>query len=179
VSLEILDIDDHPLRKSSRRLGYSFGNIQRIASGVFLFFSLLLILVFPILGMPLSLFFGFALTSSYGFQIDAGRGRCREYSKAFGIKRGAWQQLADFPFVAVLKSQKGYTAASMSNRTVTNTDPVFEVFLLSETHRTKIQVAEFKDLEKAKSFAKEFATVVERKFTTYSPQISQSSRRRR
>lgn len=146
---------------------------------MFLFFSLLLILVFPILGVPLSLFFGFALTSSYGFQIEAGRGRCREYSKAFGIKRGAWQQLADFPFVAILKSQKGYTAASMSNRTVTTTDPIFEVFLLSETHRTKIQVAEFKDLEKARSFAKEFATVVERKYTTYSPQISQSSRRRR
>ncbi|MCZ4409807.1 hypothetical protein O3Q51_13385 [Cryomorphaceae bacterium 1068] len=160
-------------------MGYSFGNIQRIVSGVFLFFSLLLILVFPILGVPLSLFFGFALTSSYGFQIEAGRGRCREYTKAFGIKRGAWKNLTDFPFVAVLKSQKGYTTASMSNRTVTTTDPVFEVFLLSETHRTKAQVAEFKDQDTALTFAKEFATVIEKKYARYSPQLSAKSRRRR
>jgi len=176
---EILDIDNHPLRKSSRRLGYSFGTIPRIGSGVFLFISLLMSFGIPILGIPLSLFFAFALSSSYGFQIDAGRQRFREYSQAFGLKRGEWKNLNDFPFVAILKSQKGHAAASMSNRTVTTTDEFFEIYLLSETHRTKIQVAEFKDLEKAKSFAKEFATVIERKLTTYSPQISSSSRRRR
>ena len=86
---------------------------------------------------------------------------------------------ADFPFVAILKLKKGHVTAGMFNRTVTTTDEFFEIYLLSETHRTKIQVAEFKDLEKAKSFAKEFATVAERKLTTYSPQISSSSRRRR
>ena len=123
--------------------------------------------------------FGFVLTSRYGFQIDCTKGKCREYAKAFWIKKGDWKNLTDFPFVAVLKSQKGYTTASMSNRTVTATNPFFEVFLLSETHRTKIQVALFKDLETAKSFAKEFASVVERKYTAYSPQISSSSRRRR
>lgn len=176
---EILDTDNHPLRKSSRRLGYSFGTIPRIGSGVFLFISLLMSLGIPTLGIPLSLFFVFAISSSYGFQIDASRQRFREYSQSFGIKRGKWKNLNDFAFVAILKSQKGHAAASMSNRTVTTTDEFFEIYLLSETHRTKIQVAEFKDIEKAKSFAKEFATVVERKFTTYSPQISPSSRRRR
>jgi hypothetical protein len=176
---DVLDNDDHPLHKSSRRLGYSFGTIPRIGSGVFLVISLLMMLGIPILGIPLSLFFVFALTSSYGFQIDTAKQRFREYSKAFGIKRGEWKKLDDFPFVAILKSQKGHTAASMSNRTVTTTDEVFEVYLLSETHRTKVQVAEFRNLEKAKSFAKEFATVVEKQLVNYSPQITPSSKKRR
>ena len=132
-----------------------------------------------LLGVALLLFFAFIVTAEYGFQMDAAKGQFREFSKVFGIKRGAWKNLSDYPFVAILKSQKGHTTASMSNRTVTTTEPAFEVYLLSETHRSKVQVAEFKDLEKAKSFVKEFATVVKRKYTTYSPQISQSSRRRR
>ncbi|HKL40606.1 MAG TPA: hypothetical protein VJ894_08005, partial [Cryomorphaceae bacterium] len=125
------------------------------------------------------LFFVFAISGSYGFQIDASRQRFREYSQAFGIKRGEWKDLKYFPFVAILRSQKGHTAASMSNRTVTTIDEVFEVYLLSETHRTKAQVAEFRNLEKAQSFAKEFATVVEKQLVNYSPQRSPRSKRRR
>lgn len=176
---EILDIDNHPLRKSSRRLGYAFGSIQRGVSAFFLLISVLMIFGVPILGVPLTLFFGFALTSRYGFQIDASKNRFRSYSEAFGIKRGTWQVLSDFPDVAILSTKKGTTTASMSNRTVTSTDVVYEVYMLSETHHTKVQVAEFKDQDKALAFAKEFATVVEKKYARYSPQLSARSRRRR
>ncbi|MFT4770806.1 MAG: hypothetical protein ACJAZC_002162 [Cryomorphaceae bacterium] len=172
-------MDNHPLRKSSRRIGFSFSPIQRIGAGVFCVISFLMIFQQAFLGVALLLFFAFIVSAEYGFQIDAAKGQFREFSKVFGIKRGAWKGLANFPFVAVLTVQKGHTAASMSNRTVTTTDTVYEVYLLSKTHRTKVEEVEFLNHEKATAFAKEFTAVVEKDFVNYRPQVSPKSQRRR
>jgi hypothetical protein len=53
------------------------------------------------------------------------------------------------------------------------------VYLLSKTHRTKVEEVEFLNHEKATAFAKEFTAVVEKDFVNYRPQVSPKSQLRR
>ncbi len=176
---EILDVDNHPFRKYRKRIGFSFNLIQRLVSWFLFLSSLLVIFGAPWLGIPLTLLFLYGATGSYGMQIQADKDRFREYQSLAGIRWGKWKSLKEYPDVAILTENKGYAVYSQSNRRTADTDLSYGVYLLTPSHRVRVEVSTFKEKQEAKKFAEELAMVLLKKYTVYNPQVSQKTRSRR
>lgn len=161
------------------RHGFNFA-IPIVVAGISVsIFGLFMILDNPIGALALMLIGAFLWTNTSGMQFDLIQGRFREYGSFFGIKSGEWISLGTTPYLAVLIGKKGYTMLSQSNRSASTAIDVFQVFLLSETHRTKYMVRSFEMKEEARSFAEELAGRLNKKVVTYDPQVSAETRARR
>ncbi|MFN2428515.1 MAG: hypothetical protein ABR574_00755 [Cryomorphaceae bacterium] len=175
----ILDDDHSKLPVITYRAGYSFAVSVVVVGAVIALVGLLTIFVAPIIGFFMVVAGGFLFSSTYGFQLDKKRWRCREYSSVFWIKRGDWISLDTLPDVSILSGKSGFVVRSMSNRATENTTANYTVYLLSKTHRTKVMVKRFEDHGRAKEFAESLAAEIDGNLKKYSPAVSAQTRRRR
>lgn len=175
----ILDDNHSNTRIASYRAGFSFAIPVVIVGAVIGVLGLLTLLIAPIVGALMAGFGGFIATSSYGFQLDKKRNRCREYTSVFWIKRGTWINLDNLPDVSILSGKSGFVVRSMSNRATDSTTVNYTVYLLSKTHRTKVMVKKFEDRSLAQEFAEGLAISLNRDLKKYSPAVSAKTMRRR
>src|SRR5690554_8117764 len=87
--------------------------------------------------------------------------------------------LDQFPYLTVLKSRKGTTLYSRSNRSTTIINDDYEVVMLNETHRVKVVVQSFEKKEKAMKFAEQFVLAYIKQLVKYNPVVSDATLRRR
>jgi len=175
----VLDHDDLQTKVQTFRAGFSFAMPIVITGVVISLAGLLIALLSPIAGAIIFILGGLMCTASYGFQLDARNDRFREYTSVFGIKRGSWLKLSDYPDVAVLSGKKGTTVRSLSNRSTSTTEATFTVHLLTPTHRTRVPIKSFKEPAEAKDFAQHLASSLNKRSTSFSPKISEATMRRR
>jgi hypothetical protein len=176
---QILDHKHNDFRKFSHHIGFSFPTPVVIAAAFFGLIGFIVILVYPIAGLMVVGFFGYICSSTYGFEMDWPKNRCREYTRVFGIKRGEWVPLSDRPYVSVLHDEVGNSVASLSNRITSYTETKYNVYLLSETHRTRMLVKMFDKKDTASEYARHLAVGAQLQFAVYSPQVSARTRQRR
>lgn len=175
----ILDDNYSNKRIANYRAGFSFAIPVVIVGTVIGVLGLLTVLFVPVIGGVMAAAGGFIATSSYGFQLDKKRNRCREYSSVFWIKRGTWINLDNLPDVSILSGKSGFVVRSMSNRATDSTTLNYTVYLLSKTHRTKVMVKKFEDRSLAQEFAESLAMTLNRDLRKYSPAVSAKTMRRR
>lgn len=165
--------------KITSRMGFSFpfhillGSISMSVAGIVAVFEN------PLLGIGLIVVGSFFWSSSYGSQIDFDKGVFREFGTIFGIKRGEWKKLEKLKDVTILVGQQKTAIMANVVQVGTSTDDRYEVCLLNESHRVRIVIQKYKDLEEAKTFAASLATKMNGSVVKYSPAISQKTRNRR
>ena len=93
----ILDDDHSNARKVTHRTGFSFAIPVVIVGAIIGLFGLLSILFVSLVGAVMVVVGGFLATSSYGFQLDVKRNRCREYTSNFFDKA---RYLAESRYIA-------------------------------------------------------------------------------
>lgn len=175
----ILDDNHSNTRIASYRAGFSFAIPVVIVGAIIGILGLLTVLFVPVIGGFMTVAGGFIATSSYGFQLDKKRNRCREYTSVFWIKSGTWINLDNLPDVSILSGKSGFVVHSMSNRATDSTTVYYTVYLLSKTHRTKVMVKKFEDRSLAQEFAESLAMTLNRDLKKYSPAVSAKTMRRR
>jgi hypothetical protein len=74
---------------------------------------------------------GFFGTASTGILLDPNTKSIKHYTSVLGYKKGDFKKLDDYPFITILKKNKG----SAGKQRI-----VFEVYMLSKTHRGKTLV---------------------------------------
>ena len=86
---------------------------------------------------------GFFGTASTGILLDPNTKSIKHYTSIFGYKKGNYRKLDDYPFIAILQKNKGSAGKQRL---------VFEVYMLSKSHRGKTLVhisASAKDANRA------------------------------
>lgn len=161
------------------KIGQSFPPTILFVSKLFTVVGLLFLLLIPILGFIILAISTFIWSTSYGFETNKFSGQFREYGRTFGIKWGKWQNLDQFPDMTILTLKEGLTVRSRSNVSLTVVENYYGIYLLTSSHRTKILVNKFKDLEEAKDFITPIALSLKKEVVQYNPAISERTRMRR
>ena len=81
--------------------------------------------------------------------------------------------------MTILTLQEGLTVRSRSSVSMTLVESYYGVYLLTSSHRTKVLVNKFKNLEKAKEFITQTAMELNKEYVQYNPVISERTRMRR
>lgn len=101
---------------------------------------------------------GFMAFTPCGIQLRVKDKLFRNYVSILGIKTGNWKSLKPFVFIALVGSRIAETTLGASTPvSVTTTEKVFNICLLSETHKEKLILKQCKDAEKAKFALKELS----------------------
>ncbi|WP_417265638.1 hypothetical protein [Brumimicrobium sp.] len=161
------------------KIGSSFPFAVAIVGGVISFAGLLLLANLFLVGIVAMAIGAFFWSSTYGLQINDETQEFREYGSVLGLKRGDWKPLDQLPYLTVLKSRKGTTLYSRSNRSTTIINDDYEVVMLNETHRVKVLVQSFEKKEKAMKFAEQFVLAYNKQLVKYNPVVSDATLRRR
>ncbi len=138
--------------------------------------SLLLMQFAGILVVAMGAFLAF---SKNGVLIDKPNSRFKEYANYFGVKFGEWQSLTAFPEIGVLSGARGYTALSLGNVRMTDTEKSFDVYLLSEGHLKKVCIGHFESPDEARAQCALLADRFGLNQAVYSPVTSRQGRSRR
>ncbi|MGD1848030.1 MAG: hypothetical protein ACFB10_21765, partial [Salibacteraceae bacterium] len=105
----------------------------------------------------------------------------RLYTKYWGVlKMGEWKPMQHYPYISVLRRDLGTTVYNrvMHQQKIYH-DTLFDVVLLSETHRHKVSIMRLKGNEKATEEARKLAKALSKKLTNYAPKISEKTKARR
>src|SRR5690554_3763444 len=164
---------------TSYKIGQSFPSAVVGVGGFISFIGLILLANFPPIGIAGVAIGAFFWSSTYGLQIDLLTNNFREYGSVFGFKRGDWKSFDKYPYVTVLKSRRGVTLYSRSNRSTTIIDDAYEVVLLNETHRSKAVAQSFDKKETADLFAEQFSEQYGKALVKYNPVVSEATKQRR
>lgn len=128
--------------------------------------SSLLGFVFILIGIYLSFTY-------HGIDIEIASDKYRNYVSYIGIKvASAWKSLNPYSDLCILKTRESSARYSMSNQSNTSSESYFDIFLLNSSHRKKIFVERFSDLESAKEKAMMLANESNKKYTKYNPKGS-------
>ena len=120
------------------RQGFSFNGLVVVAGVLLSIFGLFLIFIIGDLIGLVALFIGvFLWSSSYGAQINLEQKKCREYGQLFWLKKGKWENLDRYPYLAVTKSKVGIKLTSIGGNPSRHSGNDFIVCLISESHRKK------------------------------------------
>jgi len=163
----------------SFRHGFNFAIPVVIVGLMASVFGLLMLFSQPIGGVLLAVAGAFLWTNSGGMQIDRVHGRFREFDSLYGIKNGEWKSLDTVPYLSILLGKKGFTMYSQSNRSASTAVDVYQVCLLTETHRSKYPVHSFESKEEAEAFAVQLAAQLQKKIVAYDPKVSAGTQARR
>lgn len=130
--------------------------------------------------IPLTIALG-GLSFHYGTDIDVNNNRYREYSSILFMKFGSWKSLKLYPFITVLKYNKGRSASlgipsmggygyySAKPSDVDYTDGEFAIYLLNKSHYQKIEIELHHDLKKAQERMAYFSEAMKKEVVTYNP----------
>lgn len=119
-------------------------------------------LLFCIIGLGLSF-------SIEGVLIDKVGNRFKEYSQFYWLKFGKWQSLTNYPYLTVLEITEKQTMYSRANVAHANTNIVYEITLLNDTHYSRILLKQVKQKEQAHMEAEQLAHDLQLEKVVYSP----------
>jgi hypothetical protein len=120
----------------------------------------------------------FIVFTTAGIELDITTKKVNDYWKYFNLFRShSWQDIQDFPYIAVLKLNKTYGLFSKSNRPMEISDKKYEVYLLDNPQYQRLQISSFNNAEDAISFAKSVADKLKIEYTTYKPNTSAGRKR--
>ncbi|HLP10280.1 MAG TPA: hypothetical protein VK177_00010 [Flavobacteriales bacterium] len=133
-----------------------------------------------LLGLVLVAIGGAGLTFNYGADVDVNNNRYRDFTSVFFMKFGAWKSLNLYPYITVLKTNKGRSAfgaipimagASTLSSTLNAdySDGEFGIYLLNKSHYQKIELEITNDLKKANERLNYFSKTMNKEIVTYSP----------
>jgi hypothetical protein len=149
------------------------------AGYVLIVFGLILSFKASILGVVI-LIIGAIMSFTYnGVQIDVQNKRIRNYTNCLGIIFGNWEGIEIYTDIAVLQINETSKAYSIGNVALTEKDKYYDVFLLNETHRIKFKIKRCLEKGLAVESAQYIASLLELKYSSYNPIISERTRLRR
>ena len=161
------------------KLGPSFPPVTRFFSIPISIFALVFLFSAPIPAIIIFLIGAFIWSTSYGFETNKYTGKFREYGSALGLEWGKWDDLDKFPDMALLTLNEGYAVRVRLYLSTEVVESYYGVYLLTSSHRTKVLVNKFKNLEKAKEFITQTAMELNKEYVQYNPVISERTRMRR
>jgi len=135
-------------------LGYTFNNALKAAAILVAISMIYTIIKGSIIAIIILFVCLIIITTKHGVQIDFSSKRLKKYSKyLFSFKGGSWQDISAYPFITVLKFNRGNKIYSRSNREIITNKKYYEVYLLNKSHRKRILISRFSSEEDAKNYA--------------------------
>ena len=122
---------------------------------------------------------GYLSFTKHGVELDPEQRKYRVYKEFLGSQWGAWHSFESFPDISVLRKnmvEKGFSRGQVE---LNMRDLVYDITLLSKTHREKLVIRRVSDQDLASSDAKELAEVLGVRYCKYAPKISERTRARR
>ncbi len=148
--------------KSAISIGYFFMGLGIITMVVF--FNPIPFFIFSGIGA----YFSF---SYYGFEVNDAKTEYREFGYYLGVKIGKWQELKNMPYLTIFYiTQSETTGAGRVMLSITNEEMVYKVFLLSNTHRTRVLIIQTLDKNEAKEMVELLEKELGLKYVKYNPQ---------
>lgn len=156
---------------SSTKYGFSF---------VALLVSLLFLAAIPPIGLILLLLSITLVFYEVGIEFNPEEKRYRYFKSYFGNKTGAWKTLDEFKAQIILKKNlKGQVIGPRLVASVSYKKIVYDVNLTNESHRQRLSLKKFKELDAAKHFAKMIEEKLSIPLENYKPVLSEQTRMRR
>jgi len=155
--------------------GKAFPPPAVFAGYIFLVLSPVAIYSNPFVGLLLALAGGFVSFTSTGVQIDPSKRKFREYTSYFGVKKGLWQTLDKYPFLAIMGRTQSYTTYSRGQVALTDREKFIDICLLSKSHRQNVMIKRLRDRDQATKDAKELAEKLNLELTKYNPPVSKKT----
>ena len=121
------------------------------------------------LGAPLLMIGLILVLARSGVQLDQNEKQYREYFDVLGWKNGGWKPLELYRYVSVLSTRVSQTSYSSSHQSITVTDSIYKVCLLSANHREKLAVQYIKDYDEAMEQANTLAQELHLPRVKYDP----------
>lgn len=114
----------------------------------------------------LLLFMGGAICfTQYGIQLDFQKQEFRKYYRFYYlIKIGSWENMSDYIYITVIKSNKGYTAISLTTRRLNIKQEYYNIFLVNSDHSKKLLIKSMKSKDMATDYAKKIADKIDMEF---------------
>lgn len=164
-----LIIDHHEF--SSTKYGFSV---------VALLFSLLLLAAIPPIGLILLLLSITLVFFEVGIEFNAEEKKYRYFKSYFGHKTGVWKDSDPFKAQIILKKNlKGQVLGPRLVASVSYKKIMYEVNLTNESHRLRLSLKKFKELDAARRFAKMIEEKLSIPLEEYNPVLSEQTRMRR
>ncbi|MCR8667695.1 hypothetical protein NO995_08375 [Aestuariibaculum sp. M13] len=104
-----------------------------------------------------------------GTLIDFEKKKTKHYVGLFLIKIGNWKTLENYSYVTLLHLNLKSHGYSRTGVQFSEKNKVFRVCLLDKTHREKIKIKDFKNIESANLEAKKIAKKMNYDFVKYNP----------
>ena len=160
-------------------MGFSFPTIVLIFGFILLLLSIPIAFV-NIVAASIPIFFGIALTSSFGTQINLNKQIYRDYVMYTFIKIGQWHSTKKFSCIVITNAHVGHRVSSRYNhQELALTNLVFQVCLMTPDHRSKHIVHRFKLEKDAIAYSKLLSEMMELEIARFNPIISKRTRDRR
>ncbi|MBR9860086.1 hypothetical protein GYB22_04955 [bacterium] len=118
-----------------------------------------------------------ALTARTGFEYDIRGGRFRNFNSIYFTRFGKWYFVRDYPDIAIIRRR--VRGRSGRNAFATEVIQYYQLTLLSEDHRRKIEMLRVPTENEARELIEILAEDLGMNATDYSPEVSEATRRRR
>ncbi len=142
--------------------------------------GLVSILFAPLFGVFVLAVGGYVGFGKTGVELLPEQDKYREFTKIFWFRFGKPKSYKDFPFLSVMRTKLTSSAYSLTNRSAsTGSDLYYDVYMLSQSHRSKVLIRRFSALHDAKVSAQELGAILSKEVVMYSPVISAASRAKR
>ena len=142
--------------------------------------SILFLLANILIGLLATFITVTLMTLKVGIEIDQTNGKYRYFKSFYGKRSGKWLDLEKYKVLIIMK--KNLQGQVLSPKLVTALNykqTVYEVNLTTESHRDKIALKRFKNLDLAMNLAKMLNERFKFPLENYSPTISEKTRLRR
>ncbi|HXC04386.1 MAG TPA: hypothetical protein VNZ86_06505 [Bacteroidia bacterium] len=133
---------------------------------------------YAVLGIILCLVGGFVIFTKEGVDVDTANKLIRRYTSFYGIKKGTWIAVNEYPFVCLFKSKSSFRINRIAQNSLEVGDVEYDVYLLNRSHRDRFLVKTTKTEAQAKEYARQIAKEMDLEFVLYAPQAFTKKTRR-
>jgi len=119
-------------------------------------------------------------TLTIGIEINPENRKYRYFKTFYGKASGKWENLDKFQAIVVLKkNMKGQMLSPKLVNELSYKHIVFDVNLVSKSHRTKLSLKKYRSIDDAMDLAKSLSQNLNMPLEKYDPVISERTRNRR
>ena len=149
--------------------GPSFPPPLRIGGGLFTLFGVIGATQGSVFAMALLLVGLYILSSRTGIIIDSEHRQFKDYTQLFGLKKGKWVEMMNYPDVAVLRTKYSTDTMTRGMTHIKDSDVYFEVYMLTPRHRKRVLVSKHEGIGGAQEKAKELAASCGLNYVKFQP----------
>ena len=164
------------------RHGPNFNWPGRILAGLFSLFIFLIVPIFmsdyisPLIGIVLLVPTLFYLTAHTGVEVCVRTKYFRAYSTYVGFKYGKWKSSRGLSDVAILTIRKKMKVKSTGGSNILGVENIETgVYFLIPSHRKRVLISICKNKREADKVGQDLADKLDKKFTTFNPEVSAAS----